>query len=134
MGIGWDVIFSWFGFSLGRFGVIPIVIFKAFLSLGECLGHLRPAWGPNVDLGPHFGGKRGLVLFWGCPGDAILRPRVAPEIPRVAKSHQKGGQRDPKEGLKDRKMRKNANHETFKNHLFYCVFCTFGGSGARKSR
>ena len=60
MGIGWDVIFSWFGLSLGRFGVIPVVIFKVFPCFGGFLGYPGVSWGPKVDLGPHFGGKRGL--------------------------------------------------------------------------
>ena len=60
MCIGWDVIFAWFGLSLGRFGAILVVMFMVFQSFGGAWTVLGPAWGPKVDLGPHLGGKRGL--------------------------------------------------------------------------
>ena len=80
--------------------------------MGGAWAILGPAWGPKVDLGAHFEGKRGSGLFLGCPGDVILRPRVAQETPRVANSHQKSAQRGPREVPKERKTQKHENYDT----------------------
>ena len=90
---------------------------------------MGPAWGPKVDLGAHFEGKRGSGLFLGCPGDVILRPRVAQETPRVANSHQKSAQRGPREVPKERKVRKNRKlrHLDFERHYGgLATFTPFG--------
>ena len=63
MGSGWDVIFSWFGFSLGRFGLIPVVTFKVFLSFVGCLNH-PGAYGGLATFTP-FGVVLGSFCFSG---------------------------------------------------------------------
>ena len=81
MGIGWDVIFLWFGVSLARFGVIPVVIFRVFLSFGGCLGH------PGASLGPKGGS-------WTPLGDQT-RIKVILRVPGGRHFVAKGGPRDP---------------------------------------
>ena len=96
---------------------------------------MGPAWGPKVDLGAHFEGKRGSGLFLGCPGDVILRPRVAQETPRVANSHQKSAQRGPREVPKERKNTKSRKlrHLDFERpYGGLATFTPFGGTGTGK--
>ena len=73
--------FLWFGVSLGRFGVIPVVIFKAFLSFGGCLGH------PGASLGPKSG-------FW-TPLRRQARIRMILRVPAGRHFVAKGGPREP---------------------------------------
>ena len=45
------------------------------------------AWGPKVDLGPHFGGERGVGLFLGCAGDALSLPSLCSSYGHVPFTH-----------------------------------------------
>ena len=80
--------------------------------MGGAWAILGPAWGPKVDLGAHFEGKRGSGLFLGCPGDVILKPSLhkkPPESPTVTRRAPKGV---PERSQRKEKTQKHENYDT----------------------
>ena len=57
-----------FGFSLGRFGVILVVIFKVFLSFGGCLDHPGASLGTKSGSWTPFGRQTRIRVILRVPG------------------------------------------------------------------
>ena len=90
---------------------------------------LDTAWCPKVDLGVHFGGKRGRG------GRRILRPRVGQETTivenRDEKTPQRGARDIPKEG-QIVKIRKLQHLDFERPYEGLATFTPFGETGGGK--